>query len=205
MQITLSAQWRRPQLLSNPAGSFSIQKHYDTLRSQGLPVSKDSLHAYLAYLEDAFLLRHISLHSTSERKRMVNPRKVYPIDPGLITIYSRSAAPETGHALETVVMLELERRGYEIGYLRTDEGYEIDFFARSATGRQLLIQVTVTVAQSGTWEREIRALLAASSEYPEAEPLLLTLDTIPPKPALPEPLHWQSAAEWLLDFSFSEG
>ncbi len=195
----VALRWIQRQLLSNPAGSFSIQKHYETLRSQGLPVSKDTLHAYLSYLEDAFLLRHISIHARSERKRMVNPRKVYPIDPGLITIYQRSISADTGHALETVVMLELERRGYEIGYLRTSEGYEVDFFAQSTTGRQLLIQVTMTVAATDTYAREVRALLAASSEYPDAEPILITLDTIPPNPELPDPLRWQSAAEWLLD------
>ncbi len=64
-------------------GAFSIKKHYDTLRSRGVPVGKDTLHDYLGFREDAFLVRMVSMQSESERQRMVNPRKAYPVDPGL--------------------------------------------------------------------------------------------------------------------------
>ena len=53
-------------------------------RSQGVSVGKDTLHEYLAHLEDAFLVRTVAMESASERQRMVNPRKAYPVDPGLI-------------------------------------------------------------------------------------------------------------------------
>ena len=66
------------QLLAHPGGAFSIKKHYDALRSQELRVGKDTLHAHLGYLEDAFLVRTVSRHAASERQRMVNPRKAYP-------------------------------------------------------------------------------------------------------------------------------
>jgi uncharacterized protein len=48
----------------------------------------DTLHAYLSHLEDAFLIRTVSMSSGSERQRMVNPRKAYPIDMGLIPLPS---------------------------------------------------------------------------------------------------------------------
>jgi predicted AAA+ superfamily ATPase len=94
-------------------------------------VSKDTLHEYLAHLEDAFLIRTLSLHTSSERQRKVNPRKAHPVNPGLIPIYERSGRPNWGHALETAVFLELERRGYEMGYVRTAQGFEVDFLAGS--------------------------------------------------------------------------
>ena len=59
----LALRWLQRQLLANPGGRFSVQKQYDTLRSQGVRVGKDTLHAYLGYLEDAFLVRTVSLHS----------------------------------------------------------------------------------------------------------------------------------------------
>jgi uncharacterized protein len=46
------------------------------MRSQGIPVGKDTLHEYLFHLEDSFLIRTVSLHTASERQRMFNPRKV---------------------------------------------------------------------------------------------------------------------------------
>lgn len=81
------------------------------MRSHGIQVGKDTLHEYLGYLEEPFLVRTVWMHSTSERQRMVNPRKVYPVDPGLIPVYQRSGESQIGHALETVALLELERVG----------------------------------------------------------------------------------------------
>ncbi len=78
----LALRWMQRQLLANPGGRFSVRKQYDTLRSEGVRVGKDTLHAYLGYLEDAFLVRTVSLHSPSERRRMVHARKAYPVDPG---------------------------------------------------------------------------------------------------------------------------
>jgi uncharacterized protein len=156
------------------------------------------LHEYLAHLEDAFLVRTVSLHTASERQRMVHPRKAYPIDPGLISLYERTGRANLGHALETVVLIELERRGCNADYVRTRDGYEVDFFARDPEGNATLIQVCTDVSDPATYEREVRALSAASAEYRGTLPLLLTFDTLPPRPPLPKPLHWQPAIAWLL-------
>ena len=185
-------------LLGGPASAFTIQKFHNTLKSQGITVGKNTLHEYLAYLEDAFLIRTVSLHTASERQRMVNPRKAYPVDPALIPLYERTGRKNLGRALETVILLELERRGYETGYLRTREGHEIDFFAVGAEGETLLIQVAADVVEPGTWQREIRALLSASTGYPKATPLLLTYDALPPLEPLPAPIQWLPASAWLL-------
>jgi len=194
---TVALRWLQRHLLANPASPFSIQKFYDALRSQGIPVSRDTLHAFLGHLEDTFLIRTVYLHTASERKRMVNPRKAYPVDPGLIPVYERTGKANTGRALETVVLVELERRGCEIAYFRTKDGYEVDFLSRDPEGDWTLIQVCADLSVSATREREVRALLAAASEFPEAAPMLLTLDSMPP-PTLPEPIRWRAAADWLL-------
>ena len=43
--------------------------------AQGVAASKDTLHEFLKHLADAFLIRTLSLHTSSERQRMVNLRK----------------------------------------------------------------------------------------------------------------------------------
>jgi hypothetical protein len=58
---------------------------------------------------------------------MVNPRKAFPMDPGLILVFERTGRANLGHALETVVLVELERRRMEATYVRTPGGYEVDF------------------------------------------------------------------------------
>ena len=194
----LALRWLQRHLLANPAGLFSVQKFHDSLRSQGIPVGKDNLHAFLGYLEDTFLIRTVSIHTASERQRMVNPRKAYPVDPGLIPVYERTGRVNRGHALETAVLIELERRGCEVSYVRTKEGFEVDFMARSPRGEWVLLQVCMEISDPAIREREVRALAAAKQEFPKATPVLLTLDSVPPQPKLPDPFQWRSAAAWLL-------
>lgn len=193
----VALRWMQRHLLGNAAAAFSAQKFFDALKSQGISVAKDTVHAYLAHLEDAFLVRTVSLHTASERQRMVNPRKAYPIDPGLIPVYERSGRPNLGHALETAVLIELERRGAEVGYVKTRSGFEVDFHARGPEGDVTLLQVCTEVTDPGVREREVRALVEAAVEHPAAQPVLVTLDSSPPA-SLPPGIHWQPAAAWLL-------
>ena len=156
------------------------------------------MHDYLAHLEDAFLLRTVAMHSASERQRMVNPRKAYPVDPGLIALFERSGRTHHGRALETAVLLELERRGWEVSYVRTADGFEVDFLGHRAGDAPLLVQVCLEREGDETWERELRALQAAAAAHPEARPFLVTLDAVPPRRPLPRGLTWAPAARWLL-------
>lgn len=193
----LVLRWMVRQLLGNAACPFSINKFHIDLKSQGIAVGKDTLHMYLGYLEDAFLLRSITIATDSERRRRVNPRKVYPIDTGLIPIFDRSGKANLGHALETAVFLELTRHGAEVAYVHTANGFEVDFYARSIEGREKLIQVCASIDQPATLAREIRALQDATADFPRADLLLITLD----QPAvfdIPEGITVITAHDWLL-------
>lgn len=191
-------RWLVRHLLSNPAGLFSVEKFYAALKSQGLAISKDTVHRLVAYLEDCFLVRTVWVEAASERRRMVNPRKAYPVDPALIPLFDRTGRANVGHALETAVMLELERRRYTITYVRTPEGREVDFLARGATGEAELIQVCADARDAQTAERELRGLEEAATLHPKATPRLLTLtrDRLPD--AAPPGVIAQPAYEWML-------
>ncbi len=192
----VALRWMVRALLANPAGMFSVNKMYNDLRSQGIAVGKDTVYSYLSYLEDAFLVRIIPVAASSERRKMVNPRKVYPIDPALIPLYDRSGRANIGHALETCVLLELERRGAEVHYVRTVGGYEVDFLARYWDGCEELVQVCADLTDNQTAEREVRALVEASQFYPHARPVLITL--YPAAYTLPEGVTVQTALDWFL-------
>ncbi|MCC5838978.1 MAG: ATP-binding protein [Opitutales bacterium] len=195
----VALRWLQRHLLGSPTAPFSIQKFYDSLKSQGIPIGKDTLHAFLGYLEDAFLIRTTAMLAASERQRMVNPRKAYPIDTGLIPLYERTGRANTGHALETAVFLELQRRGCEVHYLRTPGGFEIDFHATDPEGRRFLIQVCADASDPATFEREVRALAEAHVRFPEARPLLLLLNPPGPSATPPSPVEIVSALPWFLD------
>lgn len=162
------------QLLGAAASLFSVHRFFNDQKSQGVAVSKDALHAMLGHLEDAFLIRLVPLHTASERQRQSNPRKAYPVDSGLIAAYDRTGRLNVGHALETAVLVELERRRCERAYVRTSSGGEVDFIATPPTGRPGLIQVCADMSDSETRAREFRALAEAMPENPGYSAMVLT-------------------------------
>lgn len=189
--------WLVRQLLGNAAGSFSINKFHADLKSRGVAVAKDTLHQQLAHLEDAFLLCSLDLATDSERRRQVNPRKVYPVDTGLIALFDRSGKANVGHALETAVLHELQRRGAQVNYVHTEGGFEVDFLARGVAGEQTLIQVCAELDNPATLAREVRALQDAARSWPQATLQLITLSA-PPAGAVPAGVTLHLAADWLL-------
>ena len=96
-------------------------------------------------------------------------------------------------------MLELERRGNEIAYVRTPGGLEVDFLAIGSTGEQSLIQVCAELDDAETLNREVRALEAALFLYPQAVPYLVTLNPEGVVTNLPAFIKVVTAAGWLLD------
>ncbi len=186
------------RLLSSPAGLFSVQKFFADMQSQHIAVSRETIHTMLAALEDTFLLHTVAVATDSEKRRNVNPRKAYPVDSALIHAFDRSGRPNTGHALESAVLIELKRRKYEVAYVRTVSGYEVDFLARSRTHDELLIQVCASLDDAATLAREVRAMQEAVTEHPRAKPLLLTLESRLPYPSVPAPIQIMPAWQWML-------
>ncbi|OIN94201.1 MAG: hypothetical protein AUJ20_01400 [Comamonadaceae bacterium CG1_02_60_18] len=191
-------RWLVRQCLRNPAGSFSAHRLHLDLKAQGLGVAKDAVHTLLGHLLDAFLLSAAPLATESERQRNSNPRKLYPADPGLIRAFDASGRSNLGHALETVVFNELQRRGAEVSYVKTPHALEVDFLARYPEGSAELIQVCADMSTPGTRERELRAFEDAAQLYPEATRRLLVQDRDMAAAATGSPVLAQPAYEWLL-------
>jgi hypothetical protein len=191
-------RWLVRRLLSSPAGLFSVTKFSADLKSQGISVGREHLYAFLSHLEDAFVLQTIPVATDSEKRRQVNPRKVYPADPALIPVFDRSGKPNIGHALETAVFIELQRRRAEVAYVKTPKGFEVDFLARNLEGSEDLIQVCTSVDDPETLAREVRALQDAASDHPRARQFLLTLESRLPFPSFPAPVQILPAWLWML-------
>ena len=192
------------QLLGSPGSAFSVHKFFNDLRSQGAAVGKDALHAMLSWLEDAFLVRLVPIDSKSERQRQVNPREIYPIDPGLIPVFDRSGKMNMGHALETAVLIELERRRCKVTYARTQSGKEVDFVARAHNGTATYIQVCADLTAEEVREREFAPLREILASQPKAQCLLLTstsTDASIAQKNLATGVIVRPAWEWLLERS----
>jgi len=163
-------------LLAAPATLFSVNKFYNDLRSQGIPCGKNTLHAYLDHITDAYLVFTVPIHSRSERTRRINPRKVYCVDPGLAASFCRRPQPDAGRLLENLCFLELRRRNVEIEYYRNGRGEEVDFLSADLRGNRCLTQVVLEITDPATRKRELRALAVAMDELHLDHATLVTLN-----------------------------
>ncbi len=191
-------RWLTRHCLRNPAGAFSAHRLYLDLKAQGHAVAKDAVHALLGHLLDAFLISTVPLATDSERRRNSNPRKVYPVDPGLIGVFAMSGHAGVGHALETVVLNELERRKAQVGYVKTADGFEVDFSARPPGGEAELIHVCADPSSAETKDRELRALDRAAEEYRSAVRRLLVLSHDQVAAVTAPDVIVEPAYEWML-------
>jgi predicted AAA+ superfamily ATPase len=79
---------------------------------------------------------------------------------------------DIGHQIENIVYLELLRRGYTINIGKAGRGTEVDFVARRDK-RTEYYQVSASVLDEGTLERELAPLNQIKDNYPK---FLITLD-----------------------------
>jgi predicted AAA+ superfamily ATPase len=103
---------------------------------------------------------------------MVNPRKIYVIDPGIIKIASASFTKDAGHQLENLVYWELRRRGKELYYFN-ENGCECDFVVMQNQKIEQVIQVCYELTAENT-EREQRGLHAAMQFFNTENGIIIT-------------------------------
>lgn len=162
--------------LQNAANLLSINKFFNQLQSRGIRVSKDSLYTFIDYFEDAYALFSISVYTFSLNKAHLKPKKIYPIDTGLMTAYSLKLQYDAAARLETSVFLHLRRQYNTIHYFQTHTGREVDFLTISPAGKIALYQVSLSLTAPETRQREITALNEAMSELSIKHSIIVTMD-----------------------------
>lgn len=163
------------RLLRQLAAPLSISKVYRDLKSQGMVIGKNSLFEYVSYFEDAYAIFSVPFFSLSEQVRQVNPKKIYAVDPGIITAYSIKPDFEKASRLENSVFIHLRRTYTNICYYKTERSKkEIDFVVTTPIGNLILIQVCVDMGDKNTRERELSALYEACEEFALKEAFIIT-------------------------------
>jgi len=166
-------------VLNNPSQKFSVSNFHKEMKDQlKLKCSLSDLYDFLKYLEDAYILFRLKLHSRSVKKTQVNPAKVYPIDMGLVRAASRDPDANRGHLLENMVFLQMLREGWNMGYVVTEKGgHEVDFYASHPVDkRKRLVQVSYEMPSRETLAREATALVQAGAELGVKERIIVTWD-----------------------------
>jgi predicted AAA+ superfamily ATPase len=164
------------RLLRSTANRVSVNSLAQDLKSGGFSFAKAAIYELMEHVQDAFLVFLLPVHSRSEKRRQVNPRKCYAIDHALVRACIGRRGEDHGHWLENIVHLELRRRGTVHGYHLTASGREVDFVIGDRAGDELhLVQACASLGNEATREREITALEEAIGETPAESATVVTL------------------------------
>ncbi|MEE0707042.1 MAG: ATP-binding protein [Adlercreutzia sp.] len=178
---------------STSGNLFSSRKVAGALTSAGRKTNPPTVDTYLNALERAFLLYPCEQEGVGGKQVLQPQRKWYAPDTGLRNREIGFAVRDIGYQLESIVFLELKRRGYtvNVGDGRTGE---IDFVARRADER-LYLQVSDSVREERTLERELSSLRAVTDAFPK---LVLTRDALL-WGTTEDGIQIRGLTEWLLD------
>lgn len=155
-------------LITNVAKEFS----YTSLRKIFNFGSTNSVSKFISFLEESYLLFILSKFDYSFRKQIINPKKVYAIDNGIIVQNSKSFSEDFGKLLENIVFIHLKSKQKELFYFR--EKNECDFVVRKGLKIEEAYQVCYNLDDLNK-EREIGGLIEALKKFNLKEGMILTL------------------------------
>lgn len=168
------------KILMESFGKYvSISKTCNYFRSLGLRKSKRTIANQLKYLETAFFLFPVEKFGYKTRERVMQPKKIYPIDLGFYRLSPRFSA-DYGVLMESLVAIELFKKsfyeGTEFYYWKDYQGREVDFIIKDGLSVKQLIQVTYASSKDELNRREVEALIKASTDLRCKNLLVLTWD-----------------------------
>lgn len=181
-------------LLSSTGSLISTNKIRNTLVSQNVSISHNTLENYLTTLTDSLLFYSVPRFDVKGRALLQRLEKYYPVDLGLRYLLLPDHKEDIGHILENIVYLELRRR-YSQVYVGNLDKYEVDFVVVTDLGHYAYYQVSETTLAPETLDRELRPLEAIKDQFPK---YLLTMDTIQPT-ANYNGIEKKNIIDWLLE------
>lgn len=157
-------------LLGNIASLASYNKLKELLRLG----SVNTISGYIDYLSTAWLIFVVNRYAFSVKQQQIANKKIYAIDTGLTKSVAFSFSEDKGKFLENAVFLHLRRRwGEDIFYYKTARGGEVDFYLPK---KKMFIQVSQSLTDPETREREQGALAEALGEVKGSSGLIITED-----------------------------
>ena len=163
------------RFLADNIGNISVIKRIsDTLTSLGRKTTSHTVENYVAALIDSFIFYPVQRFDIKGKELLKTGLKLYLADVGLRQVINGSKGSDLGHILENIVFLELARRGGEI-FVGKAANAEIDFVVINGD-HKAYYQVSLSVRDSATMQRELAPLLSISDNFPK---YLLTLDNDP--------------------------
>ena len=187
------------RIMANLTKPTSINAIYNDIKSQGLKVSKDDLYLWADYACHIFMFIRISKYDRSLVKERKSLDKFYCIDNGLRNVVLLPQSNDKGKNLENTVFMQLTRNRSQSDKISYYQGNaECDFVLQREERVVQLIQVTWSMADDETREREIKGLLEASSITGCDNLLIITHDEKDTFQREGKQINVMPAWEWLL-------
>ena len=137
------------------------------IKSSGYKMYYELIRKYMDAFKSSFLYYNAEFHSVKGGDRFGQTEKYYPVDTGLIALSKGNMSENYGSLLENAVYLELKRRGFKVSVGKNEgDGSEIDFIASKGPDK-IYVQVTATLIDEKTRNREFLALECVKDNYPK--------------------------------------
>ena len=179
-------------LASNIGSLTSPNNISSVLTSDKNSISRNSVDKYIKLLTSSFVFYEANRYDIKGKALLKTGQKYYIADTGFLGVFFGRRDSDFGHILENIVFLELLRRGYSVQIGKIGE-LEIDFVA-SNPKEKIYIQVSQSIMDEKTLNRELRALQSIPDNY---EKIIISMDK---NYALSiEGIKIKNATEWLLE------
>jgi predicted AAA+ superfamily ATPase len=177
---------------SNTGKLFS----YSTLQKFSGIKSLSTIKDYLWYYEQSFLFFYLKKFDYSVKKQVMNPKKVYAIDPAISGRLGFNFSENRGRILENLVFLELIRRGKEVYYHAGR--HECDFLIKEGLKVTEAIQICWALDPLN-YDREIKGLREAMQLHHLDAGLLIVTEVSPALTKNKDNIKIIHAWKWLLE------
>ena len=146
----------------------------DTLNSNGIKVSYNTVSSYIETLQDCFFIYKADRYDIVGKEYLKLINKYYVTDFGFKYYILNNKTVELSQILENLVFLELKRRRFKIATGKIAEK-EVDFIVKDANDSLIYIQVAVTVMDEAKLQQELRPFKEIEDNYPK---YIITLDEL---------------------------
>ena len=160
-------------VVANTGNIISANKisGYVSSQGRGETTKATTVSNYLDMLEKAYIIYPVKRYDIKGKEQLKNLAKYYVVDTGIRNMLMGYSDSDFGHVLETVVYLELIRRGYQVFIGKWYE-LEVDFIAVKQDEKKYY-QVCLTLIDEKVKERELAPLKAIPDNY---EKTILSMD-----------------------------
>lgn len=152
-------------IMDNIGQTFSANSISKYFKNEKRNVKTETIYNYLSYLEDAFFLNKVRREDLVGKKILKTDEKFFLTDHGFRELSGGNNIKDIGQVLENIVYMEMLSRGYQV-FVGKVNNYEVDFVCKKFK-EQIYIQVSLTLFDKNTQEREFRPLLEIKDNYPK--------------------------------------